>query len=64
MINPRKQTAALEEVSALSGDYNTCPASFDCDLNGVIVRCEGTQDLVNRAEFTPFIGRVSLVMNP
>ncbi len=48
----------------LTGDYNSYPASFDYDLNGMILHCNGTKEYVNNAEFTPYIGLVSIVMNP
>lgn len=48
----------------LSGDYNVYPAEYDCDLNGTLLHCRGTEELVNTAEFNPFSGQVSIVMNP
>ena len=53
-----------QETDRLSGDYNTYPAEYDCELKGTILRCKGTNDRINTAEFTAYTCFFSIVMNP
>ncbi len=52
-----------QDIDRLSGDYTIYPAVYDCELNGTILRCRGTDDRINTAEFDSFGGQVSFSMN-
>ncbi len=55
---------SILQVENISGDYNQYPSSYLLRAGECSLKCRGTKDLINVAEFHPFGASCSISFNP
>ena len=55
---------SILEIDNISGDYNQYPSAYLLPSGSFSIKCRGTTDLINTAEFHPFGAYCSISCNP
>ena len=55
---------SILQVENISGDYNHYPSSYLLPAGDFSIKCRGTKELINTAEFHPFGAYCSISCNP